>query len=310
MARPDTKDLLLTTFVVAGFAVVIPLAGFLEARQTAQAARLEAEELSLKGAKLKGWAFGFEGLLADWYWIRSLQYIGDKLYRAKAKDIDIENLKPLDPKLLYPLLDNAVSLDPKFLAVYSYGANVLPAIDKEDAIAIARKGIRNNPGEWTLYHQLGFIYWKLGDYARAAETYSEGSRIKDAPIWMKSMAARMSSEGGSRDTARAIYRQVFRAAADSRTKESARLRLLALDADDEIDGLNEALSVFKKRNGACATARSQVHGILRTMPPESGRDYRIDGQGNVVDPTGAPYLLDSRQCTASPDYSKSNLPRN
>lgn len=303
------NDLLLAAGIGACLIAVFALASFLENRTTVSEFDPEPEELSMQGEKLKGWVLGFEGLLADWYWIRSLQYIGDKLHNAEDSDIDLHNLKPLDPKLLYPLLDNATSLDPQFLAVYSYGANVLPAIDKDHAIAIAEKGVKNNPDEWTLYHQLAYIYWKLGDYDKAAQTYSSGSDVKGAPIWMKSMSARMRSEGGSRDTARAIYRQLFSSASDSQTKESVRLRLLALDADDDIEALDKALAKFKSKNGTCPTGWIQIHDILTSIDLPDGRDFRIDSLGNVVDPTGAPYLLDSKNCKTKTDYSKSELPR-
>ncbi len=38
------------------------------------------EDLTLQGAKLKGFSLGFEGLIADWYWMKSLQYLGDKVH--------------------------------------------------------------------------------------------------------------------------------------------------------------------------------------------------------------------------------------
>ena len=309
LSKTQSHDVFLLMGIGVCLVAVFSLAVFLEGRTRSAQTVLEPEELSLQGEQLKGWAFGFEGLLADWYWIRSLQYIGDKIYNAKDQDINLDNLKPLDPRLLYPLLDNATTLDPEFLAAYSYGANVLPAIDKKDAIGLARKGVENNPGEWTVYHQLGFIYWKLGDYQKAADTYKAGSGIRNSPIWMKSMAARMNSEGGSRETARAIYSQVYNSAADSQTRESVRLRLLGLDADDDIDLLDSALEEFKRRNGACATLWPQIHGILKTLKLPDGRDFRIDTEGNVVDPTDAPYLLDSSACRAKPDFSQSKLPR-
>ncbi len=158
----------------------------------------EDEDLALQGAKLKGYALGFEGLIADWYWMRSLQYIENKVVKSPDETLNIENLTALNPRLLYPLLDNATTLDPQFMAVYAYGAVVLPAIDKEQAIKLTEKGIADNPNEWRLYQQLGYIYWRLDNFEKASLVYTEGAKIVGAPPFMSLMAAKMKSEGQSR----------------------------------------------------------------------------------------------------------------
>jgi tetratricopeptide (TPR) repeat protein len=302
-------DGILLLLVAAGLVATILLSRSLETRQTVMTAELEREELSLQGEKLKGFAFGFEGLLADWYWIRSLQYIGDKLQASKEEKIDLDNLTSLEPWLLYPLLDNATTLDPNFLAAYSYGANVLPAIDKQKAIQIAQKGIENNPDEWTLYHSLGFIYWKLGDYKSAADTYEKGSNIKGAPDWMKAMAARMNSDGGSRKTAREIYTQMFENASDSQTKQSAELRLMELDSLDELEMLSKTLEEFKQTKNRCAQNWSEIFDLLKTKELPNKREFQIDSNNNVVDPSNTPYLIEKSSCNAKIDTSKTGLPR-
>jgi tetratricopeptide (TPR) repeat protein len=304
-----SKDWILVAGIIAGLFAVYLLSGPLEARHVNLTENLEEDELSLQGEKLKGYAFGFEGLLADWYWVRSLQYIGEKVYKSEVP-IDIDNLKPLNPKLLYPLLDNATTLDPQFLAVYSYGATVMPAIDKQQAIAIAKKGIRNNPEQWRLYHQLGFIYWKIKDFKNASKTYQEGAEIEGAPDWMTSMSALVNKEGGSRDTARKIYRQLFENATDSRTKESASIRLLELDSLEEREILDVSLIEFKERNKRCASNWKELTSILLTKKLGGNKDFRIDADGNIVDPTDAPYLIDQTACKTKLFGGKTKLPLN
>ncbi len=161
--------------IVVGFAAITFITGPLEQSRPHLSEGYGDTDLTLNGSRLKGFAFGMEGLLADWYWIRSLQYIGDKL--LSRTDINIEDLRDLNPRLLYPFLDNATDLDPHFIAAYSYGAIVLPAIDPEKAIALANKGIARNPDQWRLYQHLGYVYWKLGRYEEAAQTYEKGSQI-------------------------------------------------------------------------------------------------------------------------------------
>lgn len=295
---------------VVCLAAAIGLSGLLERQKEAARQKVETEDLLLQGKKLKGFVFGSEGLIADWYWMSSLQYIGEKLFNSKQKNINIDDLRPLDPKLLYPLLDNATTLDPQFMAAYSYGATVLPAIDKKQAIAIAKKGISNNPDAWNLYHQLGYIYWKLQDFKSAAEIYGKGSEVKDAPDWMKSMSARMDADGGSPETAREIYSQLIQNAGDDMTRESARLHIARLDSLEERKLLDETLQEFRGANGRCAESWAQIISMLMKKKLPGGREFRIDTQNNIVDPTDAPYLIDRAACAVKVDTNKSKLPPN
>ena len=119
---------------------------------------------------------------------------------------------------------------------YEYAAIVLPGIDEQEATRITQKGIAANPSSWRLHQHLGYIYWQRQDYEAARETYSRGSKLPGAPAWMEAMSGRMAAEGGSRNTAREIYRRMFEQAGDDKVKQMARRRLLQLDSLDERDG--------------------------------------------------------------------------
>jgi len=305
--KSSTKTLIAVAVIAVGFAAVFVLSNFLERAKPALPEDYVDRDLALQGAKLKGFSLGLEGLLADWYWMQSLQYIGDKVVASK-EHINLENLNSLNPRLLYPYLDNATDLDPHFMAVYSYGAVVLPAIDAGQAIKIAEKGIKNNPYEWRLYQQLGYIYWRLGNYEKAAEIYTEGSRIAGAPAFMKLMSAKMKSEGGSREIAREVYLQMFEESDDRQAKEVAALRLLELDALDERDAIRAALQNFKEKTGRCAAGLPEILPLLRNVKLPTGKDFRIDKSNNLVDPTGAPYILDKQNCDVKLDVEKTKIP--
>jgi tetratricopeptide (TPR) repeat protein len=311
MRSETTKTLISTAIIIAGLAAIFGLSGFIERARPPLPPGFEDEDLSLQGAKLKGYSLGFEGLIADWYWMRSLQYLGNKLLQAPEGNINLDDLKPLNPRLLYPYLNTATDLDPRFIAVYSYGAVVLPAIDPQNAIDLTAKGIANNPSEWRLYHYLGYIYWRLGQYDNAADIYSKGSRITGAPPFMQMMAAQMKTQGGSRDTARAMYNEMFAGASDDQTKESAALHLLRLDALDEIDGINAVLAALQKQNGTCPNAWGEAANRLVGVRLPSGKALVIDRNGNPLDPTGIAYLIENKDgtCKAGIDPELSKIPR-
>lgn len=306
----DPKQLLVTAIVVvAAFGAVFSLSAFVEGARPKLPPEYADSDLSLEGKRLKGYALGAEGMLADWYWILSLQYLGGKFVERGNEDIDIGDLRSMNPRLLYPYLDNATDLDPKFYAAYSYGAIVLPAIDTQKAIDLAEKGIRNNPDKWRLHQYLGYIYWRQKNYEKAALTYEAGSRIDGAPPFMREMAASMRARGGSRDVARAMYRQLLTESEDEQSKRNAQLRLHQLAADEEIEAVNGVLTSTKSATGRCPAKLSEIFPQLTKIPLSDDADFRIDRSNTLVDPTSIPYQLDQATCKAMLSR-ESKIPRN
>src|SRR5512144_503557 len=154
MSRPIIVP---TVIILAGFAAIILLSGFINNSRPQLSANYDDSDLTVNGSRLKGFALGTEGLVADWYYMRALQYIGYKIVSHPDMDIDLNDLRPLNPRLLYPMLQNATDLDPHFIAAFSYGAVVMPAIDPQQAIDLAKKGVANNPDSWRLYQHLAYI---------------------------------------------------------------------------------------------------------------------------------------------------------
>src|ERR1700733_13346172 len=120
---------------------------------------------------LKRLSLGYDGLLADIYWTRAVQYFGSKHF-AGSQHYD----------LLAPLLEITTALDPHLTVAYEFGSNFLApqppggAGMPQRAIELAEFGIRNNPDDWHLYYDLGFIYYMdVKDYAKAADAFARGA---------------------------------------------------------------------------------------------------------------------------------------
>lgn len=301
------KTLISIVVIVFGFGLTFVLSNFLEKTRPPLPEGIEDADMVVQTAKIKGFALGFEGLIADWYWMKSLQYIGDKIFNNK-QNINLEDLTALNPRLLYPYLDTATTLDPHFTEIYSYGALILPAIDREQAIKLTEKGIAANPDEWRLYQHLGYIYWRLEDYEKAAEVYARGATVKDAPTFMRSMSARMKNQGNDRETARAIYAQMYQEAEDDQSREAARIRLLELDSLDERDGIRRALKEFQVKNNRCAENWKELTPFLTKIKLPNNRDFRLDKANNVVDPSDAAYVLDKKICDVALNLELTKIP--
>jgi tetratricopeptide (TPR) repeat protein len=273
-----TKTICLAVVIALSLIATVGLARFVDARRPPVDVSANDESLYLNAKTAKRISLGFNGLAADWYWMRSLQYVGKKIL-AQEGNAPLDDLSQLDLKLLGPLLENATTLDPEFLDPYEYAAVVLPAIDVQDAIRITRKGIDANPNAWRLYQHLGYIYWQQHDYAKAAEVYGRGAAIPGVPPWMQAMKARMAAEGGSRDTAREIYTRMFEQSADEKVKDMAHKRLMQLDSLDQRDELRKLLVAYQTRTGRC---------------PANWREMNFPGA--PLDPSGAPYVLEPGKC--------------
>jgi hypothetical protein len=232
-------------------------------------------------------SLGYSGLLADIYWMRVLQYFGGKHRRDS-----------MEYKALAPLLDIATTLDPHLVIAYEWGSTFLDqpppsgAGDDNAAVALIRKGIRNNPDDWHLYFTLGFIqYLGQHDYLAAAQTFEEGSKLPNAHFWLKMMAAKMLTDAGSIDTARYMWLNIYKESTDKNLKQNALLHLQCLAVDQQVPQLEAIVKEFERRYGRYPSSWGEIiaAGGMRSMPR---------------DPTGAPYVLRSDGKVLVADWKK------
>src|SRR5580658_8031191 len=137
--------------------VLFAAIGFLQVRieaETQTPARQKEELLLRSGAMLKRVSLGYDSLLGDVYWTRTVQYYGSRIGKPGEKF-----------ELLWPLLDITTTLDPRLVVAYRFGAIFLsePAptgADQPDlAVELARRGVAANPDSWELSSDLGFLYY-------------------------------------------------------------------------------------------------------------------------------------------------------
>ncbi|HJU91625.1 MAG TPA: hypothetical protein VJ656_01720, partial [Pyrinomonadaceae bacterium] len=250
MSNERLKTITLGLVIVVGMACAALLVRWTDTLRPSVDPDVVDESLYVNDKTARRISLGFNGLAADWYWMRSLQYIGKKMLNHQG-DINLDDLSLLNLKLLAPLLDTATTLDPEFIAAYEFAAVVLPAVDVQQAIRLTQKGIDANQNAWRLYHHLGYIYWRQGQYQTASEIYGRGAQIPGAPPWMKAMQAKMVGEGGSRSTAREIYTRMYEQSTEDQMREMARRRLLQLESLDQRDSLKKFFTVYKTRTGKC-----------------------------------------------------------
>ncbi|HEX8556479.1 MAG TPA: hypothetical protein VF668_00025 [Pyrinomonadaceae bacterium] len=287
--RERARDAALAAVIVAGLACSFALSRWLDARRPAEDAFAAYEELYVRPETARRMSLAFNGLAADWYWLRSLQYLGRKV-EAFRGDFSLDDMRPLGVRGLGRLLEQSTALDPQFMAAYEFGAVVLPSIDRDAAVRLVERGISENPSEWRLWHHLGYIHWQAGRFDRAAEAYAAGARVAGAPAWMDALAAQMHDHGGSPEVAREMYARMYEGAADEQVRALAARRLAQLDSEAERGVIRKALAEFRARAGRCPANWRELSPLLRAAR------LRLDAAGSPLDPSGAPYALDAAAC--------------
>ena len=244
------------------------------------AGRYRAQEEVLymwSGEQVKRLFPGFEGVGADLYWLRTVQYFGGERLFAREKRFE----------LLRPLIDITTTLDPRLEVAYRYGAVFLSegapvgAGRPEEGIEVLAEGARRLPHSWRLRQDLGFFHYLfLDDPVRAAAILVEAAELPGAAFWLRTLAADLLARGGSLKDARQMWQQMFDQAEPGILKENARLRLRIIDSRDVTDRLTALVSETERRTG---------------RRPARLQDLRAAGlwRGPLEDAEGVPFSYDA-----------------
>jgi hypothetical protein len=263
----------LVLFVLLGFAGLWRLQERIDVQQ--HAVESEDDQVMLRSSKLvKSLSLEYAPLVADIYWTRVVQYFGNK-HAGQQPDL----------RLLWPLLDVTSVLDPQLMPVYHFGSMFLSdaaprgAGRPDLAVELLGRGLKANPDQWRLYYDLGFVYYfDMKDYPKASAAFYEGSKNPNAYFWMKVMAARIATEGGSTETSTFLWQDVYNTTSDPLVKENALNHLQLLRAQEDCKRIDAVADEYQRRFGRRPVQMSElvVSGFLL---------------GEPVDALGYPYVL-------------------
>ncbi len=188
-----------------------------------------AGEVVVSAEVVRRLASGFQPILADWYWIRTLTYFGQQ-----AREQEVLDVRQM-PRLA-ELLRLTVTLDPGHLTAWRFGGFFLSQADPEAGRSFLREGLRENPLEWRLRADLAFLNWRAGRYREAALAWRQAAALPGAPAWVEPMIAITLGRGGERETARIILQRLEESTDDPFVREVCRWQLEQLDRPTDDDG--------------------------------------------------------------------------
>jgi tetratricopeptide (TPR) repeat protein len=245
------------------------------------------DALYISSPKMVRWAsLGFNSLMACIYWTRTVQYFGHRHFNREHTYNE-----------LAPLLEITTALDPHLLPAYHFGASFLApappngAGEPKRAVQLMQYGIEHNPDDWRLYYDLGFVYYtELHDFKEAGEVFEQGSRIPGAHPFMKILAADMAEHAQDFATARLLWTAAYQSTQETNIRQNALEHLRAIQVDEDVSTLQNAVTRFVQANGRIPTSLWEV------VAAEHWR-------GIPVDPEGNPYelSLDGQVLVAYPD---------
>ncbi len=224
------------------------------------------------GAALRTASFGQRLLLADVYWLRAVQYVGETVL-AKVPRWEA----------LYPLAEMVTDLDPRFGYAYQVAGSNLAGLAHryDEAEKILRKGMRNLPDHWSLpfvYATNKFLFEH--QYAEAAAYARRAAEIGKRPH-LALLAANLSALANTDDEYRAGIAFLDQMLAETDTpelKSELRERRVRIRTFQALSSLERAIGAYRTREG-------HLPALLAELVP-------ADVSGLPDDPSGGRFLYD------------------
>lgn len=205
-------------------------------RTRAAMPKLQRFALLPDGSTLRTMTLGFQNVIADFLWLRSVQAIGDRQVSKEAG------------MWIFRAIDIVTTLDPRFVAAYEAGGIALctVVVMPEESNRILEKGMRNNPEEWRLPFMLGInYYFELGDDAKAAEYIAIAASVGGGPEYLASFASRLYMTAKDPQKAVEVLATSYEHSSDTRLREFLGFRLKEALVERDIQSLrgsNRAIS--------------------------------------------------------------------
>ena len=168
------------------------------------------------GDFLKPFTLGFNQLVADYFWIKTVSYFGEHLMSDRKYP------------WLYHILDLITTLDPHFIWPYYFGGITLSLETQQvgQSNLILKKAMHHHPDNWKFPFFLGFNYWyHSNELSKAASYLKLAAHKPNAPRYLKTLPARLFSAAGQKQVALYFLSEMEKNTQDSLMKEQIEKRI-------------------------------------------------------------------------------------
>lgn len=191
--------------------------------------------------------FGYRPILADTLWIQVIQRFEACTWETLAKQYyqtieelaqserNEQKLKQLCQKSWqFKVLEMITKLDRKYSMVYRSGAIILSVIvnDVEGASYLFDIGVNEYPDDWALSYRAAYhAQFEEGNDEKAAKLLIQ-SHENGGPFWLKFLAARLYTESGKKDLAKATLESMKSVSDNPDYQSGIRHKMKQLKIDD------------------------------------------------------------------------------
>ena len=206
---------------------------------------------------VRHFAFGFQNVLADYYWVTALQALNkwdrhDAYFAEYFRIISI-----LDPKFAYP---------------YIFSALIIPSRVNPESLmwqsTIAEIGMKALPENWEIPFYTGMQYHIVGkSYERAVHYIEIAAAKKSSPEYVHTtLGIYLMHDATEYQKSRALFTTIYETSDNEETKRIVKERIALLDF---IETLERAVSAYKvKYHVYPKTIEDLARGGFIQLPPE------------------------------------------
>ncbi|MEO0227180.1 MAG: hypothetical protein ABIL70_03915 [candidate division WOR-3 bacterium] len=214
------------------------------------------------GFAVKALSLGFYVPLADFVWLRFIQYYGE--HRMTDARFD----------LMYHILDILTTLDPYFVHAYTLGALMLThdANRPDQARLILSKGMRQDVNEWRIPFIYGFIHYVfLREYKIAQAYFRISAQKPNAPDMPKRWAAYvLLKKIGDLKMSLALWIDLYNHTKNPEEKAIAEIYIKEIKMKLDIEFLNQKVAEFVVKTGRQPVSLNELllNSLIDSLPTE------------------------------------------
>jgi hypothetical protein len=201
-------------------------------------------------------AFGFDALLADFYWLWAVQIVGRSDTDPSQRALELGRL-----------IDVVTTLDPWVDHPYRFAAVWL--IDSEESVRtgnrLLERGIQHHPREWRNRYHLGFNYFfYLQEHGKAAEVLEPAIYLPGSPTYLPRLVARLRSESADIDAAALFLSELIAETPDPNARSHYQGALDEIEVERSARALDRARKKYRARHGRDI---EDVWDLVVDLPP-------------------------------------------
>lgn len=199
--------------------------------------KIEEFMLLPKGEYLKPLVLGYEQLVGDIIWLRTIQILGDEMVTPEGYGWS------------YHALDVVTTLDPKFAYAYQLGGVNLSVLGNRPDLSnlLLEKGMKENPDVWQIPFYLGYNhFFYLNDYKSAAEYMAMASNLPGHPEYLPRLASRLYVQTGNPDVALDFLTRIYKETEDDNVRKTLEKRIKEVHVERDARFLEEAIRRYRE----------------------------------------------------------------